>query len=116
MVQSGRLKKVAGQLNIWELSRETAHLEDLPQRVWYGKLHQLGFEGTATIEGEPTDATGPELAEAVLSGQRVQFGAPSIPARPFLVFQDEDVEQIERVFVLWLTERMVRNGFKVPGF
>lgn len=117
MIQSGKLRRVSGQLNLWDISRTEAFLSDLPSRVWYGRLQQLGYEGVATVNDEPVPtATGEELAEFALREDTVKFGAPDIPARPFLVFQDEDVDKIERVFVFWLSERMAQAGFKVPGF
>jgi phage gpG-like protein len=45
------------------------------------------------------------------SGQKVKLNAASIPARPFVLFQPEDEEAIERVFSDWLDERIARAGF-----
>lgn len=39
-----------------------------------------------------------------------QGGTRKMPARPFVVLQDEDEEQIERIFYVWLDERMRRVG------
>lgn len=39
-----------------------------------------------------------------------QGGTRKMPARPFILLQDEDEEQIERIFYDWLDERIRRVG------
>jgi len=46
-------------------------------------------------------------------GQALGGGAASIPARPFIMFQDEDHDAITEIFIEWLGERMVKAGFVV---
>lgn len=43
-------------------------------------------------------------------GKYHQGGTRKMPARPFVVLQDEDEEQIERIFYVWLDARMRRVG------
>jgi phage virion morphogenesis protein len=76
LVRTGTLKDSASSPGLWEISQTDALLPGLP--VWYGNLHQMGFEGTDR--------------------------AHPIPARPFIMFQEEDVTAIEEVFVAWLTD------------
>lgn len=42
LVRSGKLKRVAQQLNIWTINREEAYITSLPVNVWYGQVHQAG--------------------------------------------------------------------------
>lgn len=76
LVRSGLLKRTIQQLNIWTIDREKAALLDLPNKVWYGKLQQAGRDDQ------------------------------QLPARPFVMIQDEDYDKIERVFQVWLAERI----------
>lgn len=93
--RSGRLKRKATQFNIWTITREAASLQSLPADVWYGAVHQAGHGGF----------TG-SLGSVVGSGAaRVR-----IPARPFVMFQNEDGNAVREVFAQWLTERLARVG------
>lgn len=82
--RTGTLKKVATQINIWTVTKDEAYVKDLPEKVRYGKLHQEGYEDR---------------------GKKV-------PARPFIMFQEEDIDQAAEVFGDWLDERLARAGFK----
>lgn len=115
--RTGTLKKVASQINIWDISQTSAVIRDLPEKAWYGKVHQEGYQGNsmnALIQkhGGDVDAameahTNSLIGSPDLSSQ--SRTSPTIPARPFLVFQDEDLEKIDDVFVLWLGERLDRD-------
>lgn len=41
--RTGKLKRRATQLARWTIGRHTASFRDLPQDVWYGKVHQAGY-------------------------------------------------------------------------
>lgn len=90
MRRTGRLRRVASQLNVWNLESDMAFVSDLPGAE-YGFVHQLGV---ATMH-----------RDIRVSGD--------IPERPFLVIQPEDEEAIETVFVDWIFERAQRSGFMV---
>jgi phage gpG-like protein len=81
LVKTGLLRRTMGQLNIWDISRDTAIIAHLPEKIWYGSIHQGG--------GHTGDAT--------------------IPARPFAMLQDEDVDHVQQVFAEWLEERIART-------
>jgi phage virion morphogenesis protein len=85
LVKSGALKATMSFLSNWTISTTSATLTDLPQRVWYGKVHQAGGKG----------------------GKAGHTGV--IPARPFVMFQDEDGTAITEVFAQWLDERIMKN-------
>lgn len=119
--RTGTLKTVAGQLNIWDISTTAAVIRDLPDRAWYGKVHQAGYEGssmTALIKknagdiGAAMDEHTSKINSALSGGDDLSSQSrtsPTIPARPFLVFQDDDLLKIDDVFVLWLGERLDVN-------
>lgn len=44
-----------------------------------------------------------------------QFGGGIVPARPFALVQEEDVDAIEEVFAEWLHERAVARGLDDEG-
>lgn len=37
-----------------------------------------------------------------------------LPARPFILWQDEDVPKIQQIFIDWMTERAMRSGRFMP--
>ena len=83
LVDTGKLRRVAGQLNIWKIEggyladEARAYVNDLPGAE-YGAVHQ--------------------------------FGNDHIPQREFLVIQPEDEVAIEDVFGTWLDERLALYG------
>jgi phage gpG-like protein len=84
--RSRLLKRTIQQLNIWTIDREKAALLDLPSKIWYGKLQQAGRDDQ------------------------------NLPARPFVMIQDDDYDKIERVFQVWLAERIaLSRAFRVGG-
>lgn len=103
--RTGSLRGVATSQSIWEIDEEKAQVTDLPQDVWYGKVHQRGAVFTALGGRSPL--------RAIAS---VRSGASSgvIPERPFLMLQEEDVEKIQEVFIDWIRERCAFAGF-IPG-
>lgn len=76
LVKSGSLRRTMGYLNIWSITQDNASLQDLPDSVWYGKIHQSGNANT--------------------------------PARPFIMLQPRDEDDIVEVFDKWLEERISR--------
>jgi phage gpG-like protein len=42
-------------------------------------------------------------------------GEPNIPARPFILFQEEDIDRIQRIFYEWLDEKIATVGHFRPG-
>lgn len=79
LVQTGTLKRVSGQLNLWKIDGQegVAQLADLPSRAWYGYIHQTG-EGIWT-------------------------------SRPWAVIQADDEDGIQRIFEEWIEERVEAN-------
>jgi phage gpG-like protein len=133
LVRSGSLADVASSEGVWSIGKFSATIRDLPQKVWYGKVHQGGLAGNQFSGGNwfkkyqtaARKAVGPdedqktvdELAykmfdKRLLSHGPAPAGTPDIPARPFAVFQDEDIDAIELIFVEWIEELVREAGFR----
>jgi phage gpG-like protein len=127
LVRTGALQRVSQQFNIWVVTGEAAFIPKLPDKVRYGNIHQSGYGGSGTgkkmggylkkAKGDAKEAQkllDDDLIMAMRTGQKMGGGArtvAAIPQRQFILLQDEDYDEIERVFVEWLTERAVRAGF-----
>jgi len=133
LVRSGSLAEVASSKKIWSIGKATAVVRDLPSRVWYGKVHQAGQAGTSFGAGNWFDkyknaakkVLGPEASDKevedhafkLFDKRTLQHGAapratPKIPARPFIMFQDEDIDAIELIFVEWIEEKIREAGLR----
>lgn len=131
LIRSGKLKRGVTTLSIWTITDKAATIKDLPPRIWYGKVHQGGSAGgrfSANNWFKPYQAAarkvlGPEanqkeideLGFKMFDRRLVQHGpaprdAAHIPARPFAVFQEEDIDRIQNIFADWLIERAQRAG------
>lgn len=121
--RSGRLKRRMQQQTRWTITEESASIQDLPQDIWYGRIHQEGLGGIRTRVGRTLKANpGMSPAQAskrvmanidrdILSGKARTHSTSNIPARPFVMFQDEDIDGIYEVFQTWLEERAIRAGW-----
>jgi phage gpG-like protein len=130
LIQSGALAKVMSQQNIWSVGPTTATIKSLPQKVWYGNVHQGGHGGGGLAAGnwfakyqnaarkmlgsEAEDHEVTAQAFKMFDKRLVSHGlAPAdvtIPARPFALFQEEDIDAIQYIFAEWLEERLQRIG------
>jgi phage gpG-like protein len=111
LTRTGRLKKVAGQLNIWTIDTEKAFVSDL-RNASYGIVHQGGAQFASRMGGSSGLS---ELARTAMRSKRnTGGGIKQIPERPFLLIQEEDIDKIELVFVVWFAERCAAVGF-IPG-
>lgn len=107
LIRTGLLRRTMGQLNIWRITRNTAVITDLPQKVWYGALQQGGYSsgGFKAL----VNRFGGDINKALRAAERPDAARGiNIPARPFAVLQDEDVVNIERTFFEWFEERVER--------
>jgi phage gpG-like protein len=124
LVRTGRLVRAATSFDIWSVGDNSAIIRSLGQDAWYGTIHQAGYGGF----GSHLDAAKKELArEKDVSAREIlqrafqileeKKGAPSghatvaIPARPFIMFQDEDEDDVRDVFAVWLQEKVEEAGF-----
>lgn len=104
LVDTGSLRRNMGFLSIWTITRDYAVIQDLPQRIWYGKVHQAGNGGSS--KALKVVGTGAKSQQ-----QSVNISEGGIPARPFVMLTSADERKIESVFRHWLDERiMMRLG------
>ena len=115
LIKTGTLRRVATHVNIWTVTPNFAVINDLPQKVWYGKVQQAGTGNTSPFtpvvkrgKARPGDYS-MYGKTSTISGRK----KPSIPARPFLIIQPEDVIAIEAIFTEWLNMRIAQASWGV---
>lgn len=133
LIRTGLLRRTMGQQNIWTIKKESAILKDLPAKVWYGAIHQAGYEGRSmkalikktgspraaleSIINQQLDVMERGIQFRASRGRELRYeggggtirtGAAEIPARPFVMYQDEDEDAIMEIFIKWLGERVDR--------
>lgn len=99
LVRTGALKTDATSLGIWHITDKAASIQTWPASSWYAQIHQAGY-GSASNAG----------ATSARKGTGVRAAKIHIPARPFIMFQPEDVEDIRGVFMEWLEEKLDAVG------
>lgn len=98
LVRSGALESDATSLDIWHITDTAASIQSWPARTWYGSIHQAGYGG---VTSSTTSA---------VAGSGVGAAKVHIPARPFIMFQEQDIEDVREVFMIWLTEKAMAFG------
>lgn len=76
LVHTGELRSTMSTEGVWTITKDEAYIADLPQNIWYGKVHQGGYPGG--------NSNGP------------------IPARPFVLLTDDEYKKIDAIFYEWL--------------
>ena len=127
LIRTGKLQRVATQLNIWEITSWDARMPSLPDKVFYGNIQQEGFGNGASKSELTKHVMAPIRKAGVVAPKRkayweagfiAQTVAASksaggehkgdyIPARPFMMIQPEDVAAIEKIFADWLGMRVM---------
>jgi len=130
LIRSGSLLRTMSTLRIWSITQTSATIKDLPEKAWYGKVHQEGNAGGQFSAGNwfkkyesaakkmlGPDAHPDEVKETAfkifdkrLSAHGLAPSDPTVPARPFAVFQDEDLDAIQYIFAEWLEDRLRKVG------
>jgi phage gpG-like protein len=105
--RSGLLWKTMQQYNIWTVTEKQAAILSLPDKVWYGQIHQAGYGMHASTLDHFASP-----AELKSMGGR---GSTFIPARPFAMFQTEDMDRVQDVFSHWLQERIDARLAGIPA-
>lgn len=106
LVRSGSLMRNMGFLSMWTVTQNFATIKDLPQRIWYGKVQQSGIGGFAALVSKH----GGDIGKAISQVDEHRSRAVNIPARPFVLIQEGDANDIQKVFDVWLGERAARSG------
>lgn len=97
----------ASRLARWKITPNYAVFNNMPPSKWYGALHQSGASASAT----KTSGTLEErIARGIAEGPGARFGSWELPARPFVMFQQEDLPKIEEVFDDWLRLELMKVG------
>lgn len=133
LVRTGTLADAASSEGIWSIGKTTAAVRKLPEKAWYGNIHQAGHEGGALGGGNwfkkyreaAKKVLGPEATKKEIDTKAYELfdlrqkqhgpapaGSSSIPARPFIMFQDEDIDAIENIFVDWIEEKIQEAGLR----
>ena len=110
LMRTGSLARVASQMNIWTINEKAAVIKDLPDSVYYGKVHQAGYTGGGSKKvSSKFAARQAKIKNMLMTGNQMKEPrrSPDIPARPFLIIQAEDQVAIEKVFEDWLMERLI---------
>jgi phage gpG-like protein len=97
--RTGRLERDATQTKIWKFTNTAASIQTWPESSWYGVLHQGGYgsAGKATVAKQTSKGA----------------AAFVIPARPFIMFQEEDVPKIQEIFAEWMTKKALEYGWVI---
>lgn len=111
LLRSGLLMKTMQQLNIWTITTVDAQIMTLPDKIWYGNLHQAGV-GSAPLSAAAVAGGTREgflsMIDNVLAGGGGEGGRGKyLPQRPFAMIQTNDLDDIVAVFEVWLNERIV---------
>lgn len=140
LVRTGRLQKRATQFNIWSIGAQSATIRALPSDAFYGVYHQAGSEtlgGPGIVEELMSHVPGSSAANALIAKfvpkAQKELGPNAgvnhvhnravgllldseenpgwhLPARPFIMYQDDDVPKMEAIFATWMEERAIRVG------
>lgn len=122
LIRSGALQRVASSFEVWTINDNDASIRSLPSSVWYGNLHQGGYGSIGdvarrTLGGKASKADVEALANRLSMGLESQGARPAdrqskfvIPQREFAMFQEEDIEAIQEIFVEWMERRADQVG------
>lgn len=117
--RTGKLRKGATQFNIWDIGETSATVRRLPANVWYGALHQQGHGGFGKHVRSAKKALGRGASSAAITRKAFEImdaarggkaASVEIPQRRFIMYQEQDVDDIQELFLEWLLERAQRVG------
>lgn len=119
--KTGALQHAVEQESLWSVTDVFAAVKALPASVSYGNVHQEGYGGMSRrIKTKMKKGVSPaaaakaamaDLDKKILSGGANSGAAVNIPARPFILFQPEDEDDVMQVFDDWLAMKAAENGF-----
>lgn len=101
--RTGRLERDATSTKIWRITDTAASIQSWPSTSWYGPIHQTGLGSQNPSQAELNLRRRPVK---MVAGVNVNAYAVNIPARPFIMYQEEDVVKIHKIFDEWLEEKI----------
>lgn len=90
--RTGKLHRAATAFARWKITTTEAAFDSFTSTQFYGYIMQEGSAGFWHPGGK-------------VSGE--------IPARPFILVQDDDVDKIEAIFTAWIKSKLEVAGFTV---
>jgi phage gpG-like protein len=117
LIRTGLLRRTMGQLNIWDITPTMAVISHMPDKVWYGAIHQSGLSSgsmAAKIKKHGSarkafESVQDDIISSMRSGKAIKGSQGiHIPQRQFVLLQDNDIEAIEAIFLDWIEERIDR--------
>jgi phage gpG-like protein len=76
------------------------------------QIKNAARKGKPISPGEAARRVNKQVDANIRAGKaRGAGGAVNIPARPFVMFQEEDVDAVHEVFDKWLAQEMAKAGF-----
>lgn len=122
LIRSGALRRAVGMLSIWDIGNTSATIRSLPENVWYGAIHQSGYGGFGVFMAAAKKKLGPRanpiavrklafaLNDKARGGTGKVAGGQGIPQRQFILFQEEDIDDVQQVFYEWMVEQTILVG------
>lgn len=110
LVKTGALMEAATSFDIWTIRDQDATVRALPESVWYGKVHQ-GGRGVRKVRIQEGESVSDTIRRVVALGSAASSGG-DVPARPFVLFQEEDMDAIEDILVQWVAKKVRLAGFR----
>lgn len=111
LIRTKRLFNRAGSFSIWKIDgRDGTASIDLPNDVWYGKVHQEGAGLTFDMGGGGVHRHKNRRTGMIVETTFGEVG--SVPQRMWALLQEKDIDDIEKVFQKWLKERLRAAGFR----
>jgi phage gpG-like protein len=115
--RTGDLERAASSFGIWTIGITSATIKSLPSNVWYGALHQAGYGSLTDIARRKL---GPRASAADVASEALSLflgETPArkqskfvIPQREFILFQEEDLEAIQEIFIDWMEDQAAQVG------
>lgn len=119
LYRTGLLERTASSFGIWSIGADSAAVKKLPRDVWYGNIHQAGYGSIGQIARKElgAGATRREIAERSAeifseagTGANRRETKFTIPQREFIMFQEQDIEDIQDVFIEWMEDKAEQVG------
>jgi len=120
LIRTGALQRGASSFKIWDIGNTSATVRSLPDNIWYGAIHQQGSGGFAPFVAKASKSLGSKAgglavlkqAFKLLDEARGSGGhkAVQIPQRRFIMFQEDDIDDIQDIFYLWMVKQTIEFG------